>query len=77
MFWDLALTTYAKGCQEAKVEPRDPVLKAFLTFQKEGQLDAALFLLRYREAFRPDYEAWQKAHPGAIESFLTRYNMRP
>jgi len=59
------------------VEPRDRILRQFLTFQKDGQLDAALFLLRYREAFRPDYESWLKAHPGAAEAFLNKYNLRP
>jgi len=76
-YWVVALQAYADGCQKAKVEPKDPILRQFLTFQKDGQLDAAIFLLRYREAFRPDYEAWQKANPEAIETFLNRYNIRP
>lgn len=76
-YWNVALQAYADGCQKAKVEPKDPVLRQFINFQKDGQLDAAIFLLRYREAFRPDYEAWQKANPAAIEAFLNRYNIRP
>jgi len=76
-FWDLALTAYAEACRNAKTEPRDRILRQFLAFQKDGQLEAALFLLRYREAFRADYEAWQKTYPGAIEAFLERYNLRP
>lgn len=76
-FWELSLTTYAEACQKAGTEPKDRILRQFLTFQREGQLDAAIFLLRYRETFRPDYEAWLKANPGAVEAFLNRYNMRP
>lgn len=76
-FWEIALKAYAEACQAAKTEPKDRVLRQFLVFQKDGQLDAALFLLRYREAFRPDYEAWRKAHPGAVQAFLDRYNIRP
>lgn len=76
-FWEIALKAYAEACQAAKAEPKDRVLRQFLAFQKDGQLDAAIFLLRYREAFRPDYEAWRKAHPGAIQVFLDCYNIRP
>ncbi|WP_243287973.1 tetratricopeptide repeat protein [Geothrix terrae] len=76
-YWNLALKAYREACAQAKTEPRDRILKQFLAFQQEGQLDAALFLLRYREAFRPDYEAWVKANPGAIERFINRYNLRP
>jgi tetratricopeptide (TPR) repeat protein len=76
-FWELALKSYSEACQKAKVEPKDRILLQFLTFQKDGQLDAAIFLLRYREAFRPDYDSWRKAHPGAVEAFLNRYNIRP
>lgn len=77
LFWEIGLKAYAEACQTAKTEPKDRILRQFLTFQKDGQLDAALFLLRYREAFRPDYEAWRKAHPGAVQAFLDRYNIRP
>jgi hypothetical protein len=59
------------------VEPKDRILLQFLTFQKDGQLDAAIFLLRYREAFRSDYDSWRKANPGAVGAFLNRYNIRP
>jgi tetratricopeptide (TPR) repeat protein len=75
--WDLALGAYEASCKAAKAEPRDPTLKQFLAFRKDGQLEAALFLLRYREAYRPDYEAWRKAHPGGARAFLDRYNLRP
>jgi tetratricopeptide (TPR) repeat protein len=77
LFWEIGLKAYAEACQNAKTEPKDRVLRQFLVFQKDGQLDAAIFLLRYREAFRPDYEAWRKAHPGAVQAFLDRYNIRP
>jgi tetratricopeptide (TPR) repeat protein len=76
-FWDLALKSYAEACRSANQEPKDRILRQFLKFQQDGQLDAAIFLLRYREAFRPDYEAWRKSSPGAVQAFLDRYNIRP
>ncbi|MCE1230174.1 MAG: tetratricopeptide repeat protein [Firmicutes bacterium] len=76
-FWELALTGYGEQCAKAGSQPKDRILKQFLAFQKDGQLDAALFLLRYREAFRPDYEAWLKSNPNGVQAFIDRYNLCP
>ena len=56
-------------------EIKDDGLRAMLRFHKAGQLEAALFLLNYREAYRPDFEAWKKANPGAIKNFIETFQV--
>jgi hypothetical protein len=63
--------------RDAKQPIRDRILAQFLRFKKDGRLDAALFLLQYREAFRPDFEAWKKRNPQAIRAFIVDYGIRP
>jgi len=75
--WDLAMTRLEQASQEKKQEPKDRILRQFLQFKREGQLETALFLLRYKEAFRPDFEAWKKKNPGGIAAFINRYGIRP
>jgi tetratricopeptide (TPR) repeat protein len=49
-----------------------------------GDLDAAVFLLRYREDFRADFEAWKRTDVGSppdtvhkVKSFIHRARLRP
>ena len=44
-----------------------------LRFHKAGQLTAAVFRLLYREAYRPDFEAWTKTEPAAIKGFIDTF----
>ena len=76
-FWSLGLERLEAICKEKKQEPKDRILRQFLVFKRDGQLEPALFLLRYKEAFRPDFEAWKKKNPAGITAFLDRYNLRP
>ena len=76
-FWNTGLEGLERTCQEKKQEPKDRILQKFLAFKRDGQLEAALFLLRYKEAFRPDFEAWKKKNPAGIVTFIDRYNIRP
>jgi tetratricopeptide (TPR) repeat protein len=76
-FWGLALDRLEAATRDAKQPIRDRILAQFLRFKKDGRLDAALFLLQYREAFRPDFEAWKKRNPQAIRAFIVDYGIRP
>ncbi|BDU73193.1 tetratricopeptide repeat protein [Mesoterricola silvestris] len=76
-FWTAALQALDAEARRTGEPPRDRILGEFLRFRKDGQLEAALFLLRYQEAFRPEFEAWKKAHPGAVQAFIRDYGYRP
>ena len=61
----------------AKGKPlEDPALLMMQMLAREGQLEPALLLLTYRESYRPDFEAWKKAHPDGIKQFIKSY-VRP
>lgn len=77
LFWTLALEALETQVKKTGERVQDRYLAEFLRFKQEGQLDAALFVLRYQEAFRPDFEAWKQAHPGAIEAFIRTSGCRP
>jgi len=77
LFWTLAMETLQKHVEETHEQPQDRFLAQFLRFKQDGRLEAAVLLLRYQEAFRPDLEAWKKAHPGALQAFIREYGYRP
>ncbi len=54
---------------------KDEGLRAMQRFHKAGQLKAAVLLLMYREDYRPDFEAWKLANPGAIKGFVDAFQM--
>jgi tetratricopeptide (TPR) repeat protein len=60
-----------KGSKSVK----DEALLALQRFYKAGQLKPALLLLTYREAYRPDFEAWKKANPGGIKAFIDTFQI--
>ena len=76
-FWTAALDALDAETRKTGEPPQDRLLGEFLRFKKDGRLEAALFLLRYQETFRPDFEAWKKAHPGAVQAFIRDYGYRP
>ncbi|BDU78527.1 tetratricopeptide repeat protein [Mesoterricola sediminis] len=76
-FWTLALGALEAQVQKTGTPVQDRYLAAFLRFKQEGRLDAALFVLRFQEAFRPDFEAWKRAHPGEVQTFIRTYGLRP
>ena len=55
----------------------DPALLQMLAFERDGQLEAALLILQFRQAWRPDLQAWLAAHPGGVKTFIDRYGVRP
>jgi len=55
----------------------DPGLIAMHTLAKADQLEAALLILRYKESYRPEFEAWKKAHPNGIRKFVDTWGLQP
>ncbi|WLI89404.1 tetratricopeptide repeat protein [Massilia sp. R2A-15] len=61
-------------------EPRsfdDPGLALLRKLGAQGQLETAILLLMYRESYRPEFEAWKKAHPNGVREFVLLQNVRP
>jgi len=56
---------------------KDEGLRQMIKFHEAGQLKAALFALRYREAWRPDFEAWKKAEPDGLKKFIDTFHIGP
>lgn len=56
---------------------KDEGLRQMLRFHAAGQLRAALFALRYRESWRPDFEAWKKAEPDGLKKFIDTFHIGP
>lgn len=71
--WEKAMQV-AQGPGQAD-QLKDEGLRAMLRFHKAGQLKAAVFLLLYREAYRPQFEAWKKANPDAIKGFIDTFQV--
>lgn len=55
----------------------DPALMRMQVFHKDGQLEAAILLLLYKESYRPEFEKWAAAHPKGINGFVTQYGLQP
>lgn len=61
----------------AAAQLKDEGLRQMVAFHAAGQLKAALFALRYREIYRPDFEAWKKAEPGGLKKFIDTFHTGP
>ena len=55
----------------------DPGLIAMQSLAKADQLEAGLLILRYKESYRPEFEAWKKAHPNGIRKFVDTWGLQP
>jgi tetratricopeptide (TPR) repeat protein len=75
--WTSALELLDSVAKEKKKEPKDKAWLQLRAIKQAGELEAALLLLQYREAYRPEFEAWKKAHPGGVESFIDTWQLRP
>ena len=75
--WDKALKVGQELATNTKRKLRNPALIQMNSFVLSGDLKAAIFLLMYKEAFRPDFEAWKQANSGAIKAFIEKYSLRP
>ena len=57
--------------------PSDPALLQMQAMARDGQLEPAILLLQFRQAYRPALEAWEAAHPDGIKTFVDRYKLGP
>ena len=75
--WQLALQVADEANAAAGKKLSDPALLAMQAMKRDGQLEPAIFILLYKEAYRPDYERWLAAHPDGVKTFIARYGLRP
>jgi tetratricopeptide (TPR) repeat protein len=75
--WKMALQAADEMGARDKEKPTDPALLAMQGMARDGQLEPAIFVLLYKEAYRPEYERWLAAHPDGVKAFIDRYGLRP
>ena len=54
---------------------KDQGLRDMILFNKSGQLQPAIFALMYKEAYRPDFEAWKRAEPEGLKRFIDTFGV--
>jgi tetratricopeptide (TPR) repeat protein len=75
--WRLAFTAADEMSAKDGAKPSDPALLTMQALNRDGQLEPAIFVLLYKEAYRPEFERWLAAHPDGVRSFIDRYGLRP
>jgi Tfp pilus assembly protein PilF len=55
----------------------DPALATLRQLAARDQLEPAMLLLMYREAYRPALESWKQAHPNGVRDFVVATGLRP
>ena len=68
--WNAALAV-------AGQDPLSPDLQKLRELRQAGQLEAAILLLMYQDAYAPELEGWKAAHPDGITQFIERYKLMP
>ncbi len=75
--WSLAFDVAAELEEKGKPAVQAPALRTLKKLHAAGELETAIFLLMYKEAYRPDFEAWKTAHPQAIPDFAEKWRLMP
>jgi tetratricopeptide (TPR) repeat protein len=75
--WTMAMQVAAEMGAKDGDKPADPALLAMQGLARDGQLEPAIFVLLYKESYRPEYERWLAAHPDGVKAFIDRYGLRP
>lgn len=55
----------------------DPAFVRMRALAREGQLEPAILLLTFRQAYRPDLDAWLAAHPDGVKAFVDKVRLQP
>ena len=55
----------------------DESLRLIAEWYRDGQDEAAVILLLWREEFRDEFNTWNKKHPDALLKFQAKYGIRP
>jgi len=75
--WRTALAVATELEEKGQPAPQAPALLALKKLNAAGQLDAAILILMYKEAYRPDFDAWKKAHPQGVQEFTDKWRLMP
>lgn len=55
----------------------DPALRQMQALARDSQLEPAILILLFRQAYRPALDAWRAQHPGGVKAFIDRYGLQP
>jgi len=79
LMYTMSLAAKAEQADKLRAgkDPSDPALLRMQVFARDGQLEPAILLLLFRQAYRPSLEAWLAAHPGGVKTFIDRYGLQP
>lgn len=75
--WRQALTIADEAEVRGGAAILDPGLLQVRALAREGQLEPAILLLMFRQAYRPALQAWMAANPGGVKYFIDRYGVMP
>jgi len=75
--WRTALKIMDEASAAGGEGVSDPALLQMRTLASDGQLEAAILLLMFRQPYRPALEAWLAANPGGVKLFIDRYGLQP
>ena len=75
--WNAAFLVLDKMAGTRLERLRDPALRILRSLSFKGELEPALLLLQYKEAYRPALEAWKTAHPGGVGKFIDTWHLMP
>ena len=75
--WRLALKIADEAEGNSGEGMTDPGLLQVRALAREGQLEPAILLLMFRQAYRPALQAWTAANPGGVKYFIDRYGVQP
>ena len=75
--WRMALKIAGEAKAKTGEGITDPGLLTMQALEGDGQLEAAILLLQFRQAYRPELERWLAANPGGVKAFIDRYGLQP
>ncbi|MEF9929304.1 MAG: hypothetical protein RR804_15880 [Massilia sp.] len=75
--WRRALKSADEAEANSGAGITDPGLLQMRALAREGQLEPAILLLMFRQAYRPALGAWMAANPGGVKYFIDRYGVMP
>lgn len=75
--WRTALKVMDEVAAAGGEPVTDPALLQMQALAKDGQLEAAILLLMFRQPYRPALDAWLAANPVGVKGFIDRYGLRP
>lgn len=75
--WRSALKVMDETAAAGAAPVTDPGLLQMQALARQGQLEPAILLLMFRQAYRPALQAWLAANPGGVKLFIDRHGVRP